>query len=259
MGKRALCRYARVMPATPAWPPRSTPRLFVTAPLADGASVVLDGNAAHYLTHVMRMGPGDPLCLFDGHSGEWLAHIVDVGKRRVTVTVAHRLRAVQPVPDIWLCFAPIKQARLEFLIEKATELGVARLVPVLTERTVISRINADKWRSWTIEAAEQCGGTTLPEIAEPVKLPRLLRDWPADRVLLHADEQGGAPMADQPAPPPAAILIGPEGGFTDAERTAIAAVASARAVTLGARILRAETAALAALAQWLGTRAPVPK
>ncbi|HYI47864.1 MAG TPA: 16S rRNA (uracil(1498)-N(3))-methyltransferase [Allosphingosinicella sp.] len=235
------------MPATPAWPPKSLPRLFVDQELTSGLSLTVDGN---YLAAVLRLGRGDRVKLFDDRTGEWLAEIVEAGKKRVTLKVVERLREREAVPDLWLLFAPIKRGRIDWLVEKATELGVARLMPVLTGRTIVGRLNLDRLRAHAIEAAEQCERTALPELAEPQELEALLEAWPAGRALYFADEAGGAPFA--PAPGPAAILIGPEGGFTDEERAAIRALPQARPVSLGPRILRADTAALAALALWMG-------
>jgi 16S rRNA (uracil1498-N3)-methyltransferase len=234
------------MPATPAWPPRSLPRLFVEQALSAGLSVTVDGT---YLGAVLRLGPGDEVKLFDDRSGEWLAEIVEAGKKRVTLTVGERLREREAVPDLWLLFAPIKRGRIDWLVEKATELGVARLLPVITRRTVVERLNLERLRAHAIEAAEQCERTALPELAEPQKLAATLKAWPAERLLYFADEAGGEPFA--PAPGAAAILIGPEGGFTDEERAAIRALPQARPVSLGPRILRADTAALAAITLWM--------
>jgi 16S rRNA (uracil1498-N3)-methyltransferase len=242
------------MPATPAWPPKSLPRLFVDQELAEGLDVTVDGN---YLGAVLRLGPGDEVKLFDDRSGEWLAEIADAGKKRVTLNVGARLREREAVPDLWLLFAPIKRGRIDWLVEKATELGVARLMPVVTHRTVVERLNLDRLRAHTIEAAEQCERTALPELAEPQKLAATLKAWPADRLLYFADEAGGAPFA--PTPCPAALLIGPEGGFTDEERAAIRALPQARAISLGPRILRADTAALAAVALWMAAAGDWPR
>jgi 16S rRNA (uracil1498-N3)-methyltransferase len=213
---------------------------------------VLEGAQANYLANVMRLKAGDPVRLFDDVSGEWIATVAETSKRHVTVALGDRLRTREAVPDLWLLFAPIKKGPIDWLVEKATELGIARLQPVITQRTIVDRVNLERLRANTIEAAEQCDRTALPEIAEPVKLAALLRDWPADRALLFADEQGGAPLATVAKPGPSAILIGPEGGFTDDERSSIRAHASARAITLGPRILRAETAAAAAISLWMG-------
>jgi len=239
------------MPATPAWPPSSLPRLHVDGTLAHGAMLELEGAAANYLGAVLRLRAGAQVKLFDDRTGEWLAEIVDSGKRKVTLSVGGQLRPREAVPDLWLVFAPIKRGRIDWLVEKATELGVARLVPAITQRTVVDRLNLDRLRAHSIEAAEQCDRTALPELAEPLKLDLLLKDWPPDRALYFADEGGGDPLASVARAGPAAILIGPEGGFTDAERRAIGQIPKARAVSLGPRILRADTAALAAISLWM--------
>jgi 16S rRNA (uracil1498-N3)-methyltransferase len=241
------------MPATPAWPPASLPRLFVDQPLTQGAALVLDGAPANYLGNVLRLAPGAEVKLFDDRTGEWLAGIAETTKKRVTLTVTRHLRLREPVPDLWLLFAPVKRGPIDWLVEKATELGVDRLLPVMTHRTVVDRLNLDRLRANTIEAAEQCGRTALPRLEAPQKLEALLRLWPEERILYFADETGGAPLAAAAAaaPGPAAILIGPEGGFTDGERASIRALPAARAVSLGPRILRAETAAAAAVAVWM--------
>jgi 16S rRNA (uracil1498-N3)-methyltransferase len=238
------------MPATPAWPPSSLPRLFVDQPLSEGLSLVLDGPPANYLAAVLRLGAGARVKLFDDLSGEWVAEIAEAAKKRVTLTVFQRLREREQVPDLWLLFAPIKRGRIDWIVEKATELGIARLVPVITQRTIVDRVNAERLRAHAIEAAEQCERTALPEVAEPEKLDRLLASWPPERTLYFADEAGGERFA--PPPGPAAILIGPEGGFTDAERGRIRGHPQARPISLGPRILRADTAALAAISLWMG-------
>lgn len=240
------------MGATPAWPPRSTPRLFAEAPLAPGPRRI-EGPQAHYLLSVMRAKAGDPVRLFDDATGEWLATVAVAGRRDLTLDVTDRLAEREPVPDLWLCFAPLKKGPIDWLAEKACELGAARLVPVVTRRTVVETPKLERLRATMIEAAEQCGRTALPELAEPVKLPALLRDWPEGRALFFADERGGIPAAEamRAHAGPAAILIGPEGGFDDAERQAIRAHPPAVGIGLGPRILRAETAAAAALAIWM--------
>ena len=237
------------MPATPAWPPKSLPRLFVRSALGRGALVELDSAQANYLGNVLRLKGGDNVQLFDGASGEWLANIAEVAKKRMTLIVESQTRPPESIPDLWLAFAPVKRAPLEWLVEKATELGVARLVPVVTRRTVVERLRLDRLQSIAIEAAEQCGRTVLPEIAEPVALEAFLRG--NQRTLYFADETGGEPTAGVFTPGPATILIGPEGGFRPEERAAIRAAPNATAISLGPRILRAETAALAAVAAWM--------
>lgn len=244
-----------LMPATPAWPPRSAPRLFVAAPLAEGAEVVLDGAQAHYLLRVMRAGPGGAVVLCDDVTGEWAATIASAGRREAVLRVGARLRGREPVPDLWLCAALLKKDRFDLVLEKASELGVRRIVPVLARRCVADRLNPERARAIVTEAAEQCARTALPELAATAKLAALLRDWPAERTLFFADEQGGDPAAAAFAahPAPAALLVGPEGGFDDAERAAVRALPQARPITLGPRILRGETAAIAACALWMGT------
>lgn len=241
------------MIATPAWPPQSTPRLFVGQPLQGGAMLRIDGPQAHYLGSVMRMKAGDPVKLFDDVSGEWLAVARDVGRRAIDVEVTELLREREAVPDLWLCAAPIRKGRIDWVIEKACELGVGRIVPVFTRRAVVDRLNLDRLRAHAIEAAEQCGRTALPELAEPVKLAALLRDWPEKRALFFADETGGANALEamRAHRGAAAILVGPEGGFDAGERAAIRAVPQAVGIALGPRILRAETAAVAAVGLWM--------
>ena len=216
---------------------------------------MIDGNAAHYLGQVMRVAAGDTIILLDDATGEWAAQVEEVGKRRIVVSVTHALRERETPPDLWLCVAPIKKPHFDLVLEKATELGVARIIPVLMRRSVVDRVNRDRAAAIITEAAEQCARTALPELADLVPLPRLIADWPGTRALFHADEAGGeaAAAAFAAAGQPAAILIGPEGGFDDAERSAIGAVAAARAITLGPRILRAETAAIAATALWMAS------
>ncbi|MGN7158662.1 16S rRNA (uracil(1498)-N(3))-methyltransferase [Sphingomonas sp. SAFR-052] len=241
------------MPATPAWPPDSSPRLFVDQPLSQGTQVRLDGAQAHYLLSVMRVKDGDTVRLFDDRTGEWRAAATHVRKRDLILEVTERLRDREIAPDLWLCIAPTKKGRIDWVIEKACELGVDRILPVLTRRTVVDRLNLDRLRAHAVEAAEQCGRTALPALAEPVKLAALLRDWPETRTLFFADETGGLPAvaAMHAHPGPAAILIGPEGGFDPEERDAVRALPQAVGIALGPRILRAETAAAAATALWM--------
>jgi 16S rRNA (uracil1498-N3)-methyltransferase len=239
------------MPATPAWPPASTPRLFVDQALSEGMILPLDGAQANYLGNVMRLKTGDPVRLFDDRTGEWIAEVIDTAKRSITLRLTSKLRGREAVPDLWLLFAPIKKGPIDWLVEKATELGAARLQPVITQRTIVDRLNLDRLRANTIEAAEQCERTALPELAEPVKLPALLKGWDEARTLIFADETGGAPLVEIAKLRPTAILIGPEGGFTPEEREMIRATPGAVAASLGPRILRAETAAAAAISAWM--------
>ena len=239
------------MPATPAWPPKSLPRLFVHQPLGEGARVELDSGQANYLGNVLRLGEGGEVLLFDGRSGEWLARIADAGKKRMTLAVERRTREPETIPDVWLAFAPVKRAQTDWLVEKATELGAARLVPVITRRTIVERVKLERLETIAIEAAEQCGRTRLPDISEPLPLAHFLKCREASRPLYFADEAGGEPAAGAFTPGPAAILTGPEGGFTNDERAAIRAAPNAVPISLGPRILRAETAALAALAAYM--------
>lgn len=243
------------MPATPAWPPRSAPRLFVAPPLAKGASLAIEGAQAHYLLRVMRLGEGDVVILCDDATGEWAARVGSIGKRELMVTPEELLRPREPVPDFILCAALLKKDRFDLLLEKACELGVRRVQPVLTRRCVADKLNLERARAILVEAAEQCARTALPELAAPVRLEILLRDWGEPRALFFADETGGDPAATAFAAQsgPAALLTGPEGGFDEAERAAIRALPQARAISLGPRILRGETAAIAATALWMGT------
>ncbi|MXO71314.1 16S rRNA (uracil(1498)-N(3))-methyltransferase [Alteraurantiacibacter buctensis] len=248
------------MPATPAWPPRSAPRLFIKQTLAEGAAVTIDGPQAHYLARVMRVGEGDIVILCDDVTGEWAARVVEVGKRTIILEAADQLRPREQVPDFWLCPALLKKDRFDLVLEKASELGVARVVPLLTRRCVADKLNPDRARTILTEAAEQCARTALPELVEVTKLDALLRDWPEGRALFFADEQGGQPAAAAFAAHtgPAALVTGPEGGFDEAERAAIRAHPAARAISLGPRILRGETAALAATALWMGVAGDWP-
>lgn len=240
-----------LMPATPAWPPKSLPRLYVEAPLGEGASVELDAGQANYLGNVMRLKAGDEALLFDGASGEWLARVAEAGKKRMTLAVEQRTREREGVPDCWLAFAPVKRAQTDWLVEKATELGIARLVPVTTRRTIVERVRLERLQAIAIEAAEQCNRTTVPDIAEPQSLAALLRARDPARTLYVADEGGGEPVAQAFKPGPALILTGPEGGFTTEEREAVHAAPNAIRFSLGPRVLRAETAALAAVTSWM--------
>jgi len=192
--------------------------------------------------------------LCDDLTGEWASTVAATGRRAIELMVVTSLREREQVPDLWLCPALLKKDRFDLVLEKATELGVRRIQPVLTRRCVADKLNLERARTVTVEAAEQCARTALPELAGPVKLEALLREWPEDRTLFFADEMGGQPAAQAFAgSTSAAILIGPEGGFDDAEREAVRALPQARPITLGPRILRGETAAIAALSVWMAS------
>ncbi len=229
---------------------RPLQRLFVPHRLAPGQEITLERAQSHYLTDVLRLREGDAILLIDGETGEWRAEIVRAHAKTTALRVAAQTRPLEEPADLWLCFAPIKRGRIDWMIEKACELGVARVVPVLTQRTIVDRLADERLRQHMIEAAEQCGRTHIPEIAPLTRLPALLGQWPAERRLLFCDETGGAALRDTPLDAPAAILIGPEGGFTPVERDLLRAHPQATATSLGPRILRADTAAVAALAAW---------
>ena len=241
------------MPATPSWPPKSTPRLFVDRLLSENDEVDIDGSAAHYMLGVMRLKTGAPVKLFDDRSGEYLATITTAGKRDLVMTVEAKLRERERVPDLWLCQALVKKDRFDWIAEKACELGIARFMPVMTARCVVDKVKEDRLRAQMIEAAEQCERTALPEIAPLTKLGAILKDWPVGRTLYFCDERGGAPFIDALKPSAAAILVGPEGGFTDDENAAIRAHPNTVAVSLGPRILRADTAAVASISIWMAS------
>jgi 16S rRNA (uracil1498-N3)-methyltransferase len=239
-----------LMPATPAWPPKSLPRLFVRQPLSDGAAVDLDPPQINYLGNVLRLGVGAELLVFDGISGEWHARIASAGKKRMSLAVERRTREPESIPDLWLAFAPVKRAQTDWLVEKATEMGAARLVPVMTQRTIAERVRLERLESIAIEAAEQCGRTRVPQIDEPMPLRRFVEELDPARHFYFADERGGEVMAAAFRVGPAVILTGPEGGFTEEERAFVRG-SGAEPISLGPRILRAETAALAALAAFM--------
>ncbi len=242
-------------PRTPAWPPKSAPRLFVSRPLGVADQVTIEGPQAHYLARVMRVGEGDAVVLCDNVTGEWAARVLSAGKREVLLHAETLLRPREEVPDFTLCAALLKKDRFDLVLEKACELGVRRIQPVLTRRCVADKLNLERAQAVLTEAAEQCARTALPQLEAPVRLDQLLRHWEPARALFFADEAGGEPAAASFAahPSPAALLTGPEGGFDAAEREAVRVLPQARAITLGPRILRGETAAIAATALWMGT------
>lgn len=227
-------------------------RLFLEHPLGPGQTVPLSREQAHYLFGVMRLTEGAELLVFDGENGEWLARVTQAGKRAGVLECLERTRPQQNPPDLWLLFAPIKKARTDFIVEKAAEMGATRICPVQTEFTNSERIRRDRLQAHAVEAAEQCGGTFIPEVSDLARLDRVLADWPEDRQIMFCDEAlvgaketlGAAPGGKW------AILIGPEGGFSEAERNRLRAMPHARAVSLGPRILRADTAAVAAMTLW---------
>jgi 16S rRNA (uracil1498-N3)-methyltransferase len=229
-------------------------RLYVTAKLTAGADITPDAAQVHYLLHVMRAKTGMRVLLFDGRAGEWLAEIADISKRGCILRCLKQTRPQAEVPDLWLAFAPIKKTPADYVTQKATELGVRVLQPVFTRRTIVSRVNIERMAANAAEAAEQSGRLSVPEVREALSFGRLLANWPAERKLLFCDEAGEAPpiaTALSAAPPgPWAVITGPEGGFDPAEREALRKQPFVVPVSLGVRILRADTAALAALAVW---------
>jgi 16S rRNA (uracil1498-N3)-methyltransferase len=235
-------------------------RLYLDEDLDEGRTLGLDHARAHYLRSVLRLARGAELTLFNGRDGEWLARLDGLGKGWASLTVGPRLRAQDASPDLWLVFAPIKRARIDFLAEKATELGVALLQPVMTRHTAVARVNTERLAANAREAAEQCGRLDVPHVSPPRKLFALMAEWPAERRLLLCAEAGPArPIAEVLAeqagqagasPPPFAILTGPEGGFAQSELDGLLDLPFVTPVGLGPRVLRADTAALAALACW---------
>jgi 16S rRNA (uracil1498-N3)-methyltransferase len=226
-------------------------RLHVDHPLAAGQAVPLSGDQAHYLTGVMRLAVGAEILLFNGRDGEWRASLTTAGKRGAIATCEAMTRPLILPPDLWLLFAPIKKARTDFIVEKAVELGVARILPVQTRHTNSERIRQDRLQAHAVEAAEQCGATYVPEVADLAPLDRVLRDWPDGRRLYWCDETAiGQPATFAAATGPAAILIGPEGGFSTEEAARLRASPGVTPLSLGPRILRADTAAVAAITLW---------
>ncbi|HAV07868.1 MAG TPA: 16S rRNA (uracil(1498)-N(3))-methyltransferase [Rhodobacteraceae bacterium] len=235
-------------------------RLHVDQPLGPGQTVNLDRDQAHYLFGVMRLVEGAGVLLFNGRDGEWLARVQDAGKRGGVLIGEAQTKPQGAPPNLWLLFAPVKKARTDFIVEKAVEMGVARLVPVTTEFTNSERVRVDRLQAHAREAAEQCGATWVPEVAEPIRLDRLLAGWDSARTIMYCDEAAPSGMAAlraadlgnsaDPAPGAWAILIGPEGGFSNSERTRLRGLDYGCTVSLGPRILRADTAAVAALTLW---------
>lgn len=233
-------------------------RLYITDSLPGSGILTLGAEQSHYLANVMRASVGTEALLFNGQDGEWAAEVIDVKKKAVTLKVNTKTREQTAEPDLWLVFAPIKKARLDFMAQKATELGVGHLIPVYTRRTIVDRVKTDRLRANAIEAAEQCERLNVPTSDEPIKLEKLLANWPADRRIMFCDEDLSgdsahdalAKAASKSAPGKWAILIGPEGGFDDDERRMIRAHENTTVVALGPRVLRADTAAMAAISLW---------
>jgi 16S rRNA (uracil1498-N3)-methyltransferase len=228
-----------------------SPRLYVEADLGGGVTVPLAREQANYLLNVLRLGDGDTVLIFNGRDGEWLAGIEVSGKRSASLVLERQTRPQTGGADLLYLFAPLKRARLDYMVQKATEMGVARLQPVLTRHTVAERVNGERMRANVIEAAEQCGILRVPEVAAPERLEKVLASWDAGRRLIFCDE--GAPIADPVAtlravsPGPLAVLIGPEGGFAPEEREALISLPFVVRIAMGPRIMRADTAAVAAL------------
>lgn len=228
-------------------------RLFVPNALQTGASLTLAPDQAHYLRHVLRLGEGAAVALFNGRDGEYRAVIAQLGKKDTVLQVETQIRPFRAISDVWLCFAPIRQGRIELIIEKATELGIGRLLPVLTRRTQVNKVNTERLWAHAREAAEQCERLDIPEVAPAVSLEKLISGWPAERRLFFCAERDAAEsllVAAQawPKAAPCALLIGPEGGFAPEDVAEIRRASNVQSVSLGPTILRAETAALAALA-----------
>ncbi|MGV6803415.1 MAG: 16S rRNA (uracil(1498)-N(3))-methyltransferase [Ruegeria sp.] len=228
-------------------------RLYVDHPLGAGQSVPLTREQAHYLFGVMRLAVGGRVALFNGRDGEWLAEVAEAGKRGGVLSCLEQTRPLQLPPDLWLLFAPIKKARTDFIVEKAAEMGAAKIMPIQTAFTNSERIRQDRLQAHAVEAAEQCGGTFVPEVCDLQRLDKLLDNWPDGRQLMFCDEaEAGSALrlAAQDKARPWAILIGPEGGFSDAERQRLKDLPFTHVVSLGPRILRADTAAVAAMTLW---------
>ncbi|MFT4961611.1 MAG: 16S rRNA (uracil1498-N3)-methyltransferase [Paracoccaceae bacterium] len=229
-------------------------RLFVEHPLGEAQSVPLNRDQAHYLFGVMRLKVGALVLLFNGRDGEWLAQVAVAGKRGGELVLQAQTKVLQMPPDLWLLFAPIKKTRTDFIVEKAAEMGAARIMPVQTEFTNAERIRQDRLQAHAVEAAEQCGGTYVPEVTDLQKLDRVLADWPAGRRLMFCDEEEAGRSSALTGVVAGdggwAILIGPEGGFSERERLRLRALEFTQSVSLGPRILRADTAAVAAMTLW---------
>ena len=230
----------------------SAQRLYVMSPLAAGAVIVCDKEQSNYLANVLRLEAGAEVLLFNGGDGEWQATLTEASKRHCTLTVGSQTRAPQTAPDIHYLFAPLKRTRLDYMVQKAAELGASALRPVITRRTIAERVNLERMRANAIEAAEQCGILYVPKIFEPERFERLIDAWDASRRIIFCDEAAATanPIAALRGvePGPLAVFIGPEGGFDPGERTLLLSKPFVTAISLGPRIMRADTAAVAALA-----------
>jgi 16S rRNA (uracil1498-N3)-methyltransferase len=240
--------------------PNRTPRLFVPEALSSEARIAVTEKQAHYLDHVLRLAAGDDVLLFNGHDGEWRSSIGAIGRGGCLVEAVEQTRPQQSDTDLWLVFSPIKRAAVDFIAAKATELGVSLIWPVFTQYTAVTRINTERLRANAIEAAEQCGRLTVPEVREPVSMNRAMSEWPAGRRLLLCDESGESPHLidlllneagnSGNGAGPWAVLTGPEGGFARSELDDLRKLPFVTAAGLGPRIMRADTAALSALSCW---------
>jgi 16S rRNA (uracil1498-N3)-methyltransferase len=230
---------------------KTTPRLFVDDALESTREIALTADQGRYLAGVLRLAPGDPVRAFNARDGEWLCYLAAASRKSVSLRCERRLCDAVPPPDVDYLFAPLKHARLDYVVQKATELGARRLRPVITRRTIAERVNLERMRANVIEAAEQCNLVYVPEVLEPQKLDKVLAGWEAGRALVYCDETAAIanPIAAlRGLVAPAAVLVGPEGGFAEEEKALLRSLAFVTAVSLGPRIMRADTAAVAALA-----------
>ncbi|MBL8789624.1 MAG: 16S rRNA (uracil(1498)-N(3))-methyltransferase [Rhizobiales bacterium] len=230
---------------------KTTPRLHLEAELSADRDIPLSREQGHYLAHVLRLVPGDAVEVFNGTQGAWAAYVTEAGRKAVSIRCERLISEVMAPPDIDYLFAPLKHARLDYMVQKATELGVRRLRPVMTARTIAERVNLERMKANAVEAAEQCNLVFVPEVLQPVPLPKLIGDWDPSRRLIFCDETAARANPLQALAGlaiPAAVLVGPEGGFTDEERRLLKAQPFVTAISLGPRILRADTVAIAALA-----------
>lgn len=229
-------------------------RVYHAVPLSIGASFALSEETSHYLCNVMRLQPGELIAVFNGQDGEFECQIVEARKKQVTAEVLRQLKPFADVPDLWLLFAPVKKDKTDFIIEKSVELGVKKIIPVLTERTIVEKVKTERYAAQACEAAEQCRRLEVPEIGAVQKLGALLASWPPERVLFFMDESGqgqpAAPVFASEKGKPAAVLVGPEGGFSPAEMQMLRCHPAVKPISLGSRILRAETAVAASLSVW---------